>query len=53
MKPTKPIHPNPNWRYTVSGKTDIAATFRRLRREAELEKAQPPVLAKRKVGAGK
>lgn len=31
MKPTKSLHPNPDWRY--SKQTNLAATFRRVRRE--------------------
>ena len=45
MKPTRPINVtgNPHWRYQNSNRTDIAATFARVRRErkeaAEREKA--------------
>lgn len=37
MKPTQPINitKNPNWRYTPSEKTDVAATIRRWKREQE------------------
>lgn len=54
MKPTQPINVtgNPNWRYRKSGETNVAETFRRLRREAkEREREQLDKIIRIKVKA--
>ena len=40
MKPTKPINVtgNPDWRYTSSAKTNLRATYARIRREQSAAK---------------
>lgn len=53
MKPTRSINHtgNPNWRYVPKAQTDVAATFRRVRREMEAKaKERDTVVAKRRVG---
>lgn len=45
---------NKDWKYVSSSKTNIKATFARIRREQKLAEAKPPApVAKRRIGGAK
>lgn len=47
MRPTRSLHPNPEWRYVKSANTNVAATIRRVIKE--LAEKKPVVVQLKKV----